>query len=80
MVNIVKKVTLSGNSTANGSIVATFTASIDGNNPEQVNLSNTNLGNVTDAEVRQRIRTDYDEFLKTVYATQDEMIAEKSAE
>ena len=80
MLNISKRLTLSGNSTVNGIVASSFSATIDSDNPEKVSLTNTSLTSGADSESRQQVRDDYDKFLKTVYATQDEMLSEKSAE
>lgn len=80
MLNITKKVTLNGNSTINGAIASTYTASIDSSNPRKMTLSNADTGNATDAATLQETRADYAAFLQAAYDVQDSLIAEKDAE
>lgn len=80
MLNITKKITLNGNSTIDGTIASTYTASIDSSNPHKMTLSNVDTGKVANAATLQETRADYAEFLQNAYDVQDAMIAEKEAE
>lgn len=80
MLNITKKVTLTGETVIDGVSVAGYSASIDSDNPANMSKSSWENNKELYKQNRAICRKEAAEFEDTAYALQDEMIAEKEAE
>ena len=72
-----KTVTLNGSSLIDGAAVEGYTASIDSENPENMNISSWINDQKTYKEHRADCRADKAAFEDAAFALQDEMIAAK---
>lgn len=77
MLKITKNITMSGNSTIDGVVVETYTASLNEENPEEFNLSSYQVSKELYKTNREQCRADRAEFEDAVYTLQDQMLAEK---
>ncbi len=79
MLNMTKTVTINGSSHIEGMIAETFNATIDSNNPENMNLSSYIQNTKTYRENQTQCDKDAEEFRTKAFEIQDAMIAEKAA-
>lgn len=79
MLNTKKTTTLTGNSVIDGKIAESYTANIDGNNPEDMNIYSSQVEKAVYKESRTQCRQDRAEFEEMAYSMQEEMINEKKA-
>jgi hypothetical protein len=75
MLNITKRITLSGQTIIDGASVAGYSANIDSENPSDMTLSMWQNNKELYKENRTTCRQEQAEFEDTAYALQDEMIA-----
>ena len=75
MLNVIQKITITGESIIDGVNVAGFSASINSNNPSDMVLSSWQNNKQACKENRAAVRADQAEFEDFAYAKQDELIA-----
>ncbi len=76
MLNMTKTVTINGNSQIEGVIAETFSATIDSNNPDNMNISSYIQNSKTYRENQAQCDKDWQEFCTAAFEEQDEMKAE----
>lgn len=75
MLNVIQKITITGESIVDGVSIAGFSASINSNNPADMVLSMWQNNKKACKENRAIVRADQAEFEDFAYAKQDELIA-----
>lgn len=75
MLKVTKNITLSGRSMINDVEVEAYTASIDSEHPDQMNLQQWQVNKQLRKENRDVCRQDQMEFENAAYKLQDELIA-----
>lgn len=75
MLNMKKTVTITGNSTIDGVIAEGYNATIDSNNPADMNITSYQQDKAVYKANRVQCRQDKADFEEAAYALQDEMIA-----
>lgn len=79
MLKTEKRITFTGNSTFDGVIAETYTATINSDNPADMTITSYQQNKAVYKENREQCWADRAEFENAAYAMQDEMIAALSA-
>ncbi len=79
MLTVEKNITLFGQSIINGVLVETYNASMNENNPEDMNISQSTANQELRKLNRTACREDRDKFEELAYSIQDKMISEKES-
>lgn len=79
MLTVEKNITLFGQSIINGVLVETYNASMNENNPEDMNISQSTANQELRKLNRKACREDRDKFEELAYSIQDKLIAEKES-
>lgn len=79
LTTIKKNITLTATCKIDGEDVAGYSATINSENPEDINLSDWPISKALYKANRVQCRKDQAEFEDTAYALQDQMITEKEA-
>lgn len=78
MLEVKKSYKLEGNSTIDGKIAENYSASIDSNNPDNMNIYSSQVDRAAYKTNREQCRKDRTEFEEMAYKLQDTMLAEKN--